>query len=204
MTVFLKSVIGGVFLAASLTGCGGGSGGGSGALVTTESAAPTTPGSGPSAGSSSDSSGTSSPTLAQQIEALERKGDYPSLDRSSDIAGPDNNKNGVRDDIESWINTLIVTELQRRALMQKAKTLQQTLLVDFNDKDAVQRVGEGLMASNKCGASRFMPYDEFSVLRGKIEAMTANTRARAARYMQFNKASSGSSTTYPSDNTCEP
>ena len=36
------------------------------------------------------------------------------MDRSSDIAGPDANKNGVRDDIEAWIDTLSVTEPQRK------------------------------------------------------------------------------------------
>jgi hypothetical protein len=97
-----------------------------------------------------------------------------------------------------------VTETQRKALMQKAKSLQQTLLVDLTDKDAVQHVGEGLMASTNCGGDQFTPYEKFSVLRGKIEAMTANTRQRAERYMQYNKASSGSVTTLPNYDTCEP
>ena len=44
-------------------------------------------------------------------EALEA----PTLDRSSDIAGPDINKNGVRDDIEAWVNLQPVNEGQRKA-----------------------------------------------------------------------------------------
>jgi hypothetical protein len=44
----------------------------------------------------------------------------------------------------------------------------------------------------------------FSRLAGKIESMTANTKERAARYMQYNAARSGSSTTMPSGDTCEP
>jgi len=135
---------------------------------------------------------------------LERKGGYPTLDRSSDIAGPDANKNGVRDDIEAWINTLNVTVSQRKALMQDARATQRTLLVDLTDKAAVQRVGEGLMASNHCGAIRFKPFAEFIGPSQKIEAMTANTRERAERYMQYNKARTGSSTTLPNYDTCEP
>ncbi|VTU35917.1 hypothetical protein RA8CHR_05340 [Variovorax sp. RA8] len=50
----------------------------------------------------------------------------------------------------------------------------------------------------------FNPYVVFSQLSGKIEAMTANTRERAKRYMEYNAASSGSSTTLPNGNTCEP
>jgi hypothetical protein len=149
------------------------------------------------------SSGTAA-GFAQQIEQLERKTGYPALDRSADIAGPDANNNGVRDDIEAWIGTLEVTEPQRKALMQSAKSLQQTLLVDLSDKDAVQRVGEGLMASTNCGGDRFTPFEKFYALDNKIEAMTANTRQRAERYMQYNKARSGSSTTLPNYDTCEP
>lgn len=197
---FLKSLIGGVLTAAMLAGCGGGGTGvfGTGASSSTSST-----------GSLSESSSGASPTapgsltLAQQIEQLERKGGYPTLDRSSDIAGPDANRNGVRDDIEAWINTLNVTEPQRKALMQSARSLQQTLLVDLTDKAALQRTGEGLMASINCGGDRFTPYAEFSQPSGKIEAMTANTRERATRYMQYNKARSGSVTRSKRD-TCEP
>ncbi|SCK36925.1 hypothetical protein VAR608DRAFT_3384 [Variovorax sp. HW608] len=191
-----------------LTACGGGSGGGSGFFGTGSGSSASSTGSSsePSSGSPSGASPTApgSLTLAQQIEQLERKGGYPTLDRSADIAGPDAKKNGVRDDIEAWINTLNVTEPQREALMQKAKSLQQTLLVDLADKDAVQRVGEGLMASTHCGATRFKPFAEFIGPNQKIEAMTANTRQRAERYMQYNKASSGSVTTLPNHDTCEP
>jgi hypothetical protein len=209
MTAFLKSVIGGVLLAAMLAACGGGSGGGSSFFGAGTGASATSTGNS-SESSPASSSGTSpttsgSLTLARQIEQLERKGGYPALDRSSDIAGPDANKNGVRDDVEAWINTLSVTEPQRKALMQKAKSLQQTLLVDLTDKAAVRRAGEGLAASTNCAGDRFEPVRSDSyALTDKIEAMTANTRERAARYMQYNKARSGSSTTYPSGDTCEP
>jgi len=198
-----KPLIGGVLAVAILAGCGGGSGGGTGFFGTGASSSTSSTGSSsePPSGSASGTPG--SLTLAQQIEQLERKGGYPTLDRSSDIAGPDANKNGVRDDIEAWINTLNVTEPQRKALMQSARSLQQTLLVDLTDKAALQRTGEGLMASINCGGDRFTPYAEFSQLSGKIEAMTANTRERAMRYMQYNKARSGSVTRSKRD-TCEP
>jgi hypothetical protein len=179
-----KWLTGSVLLAATLTACSGGGSGDS-----SSGTAPTAP---------------DGLTLAQQIAQLERKGDYPTLDRSADIAGPDANQNGVRDDIEAWINTLDVTEPQRKALMQDAKSLQQALLVDINDKAAVQQVGEKMMAAINCGGDIFTSNAEHSKLGGKIEAMTANTRQRAERYMQYNKASSGSVTTLPNYDTCEP
>jgi len=144
------------------------------------------------------------PTLAQQIAALERSGAYPALDRSSDIAGPDTNGNGVRDDIETWINSQPVNDGQRKALMQKARSLQRTLSVDLRDQLALQKAGDGLAASSNCGIIQFSPYETFSGLAGKIEAMTANTKERAVRYTQYNAARSGSSTTFPDGDTCEP
>jgi hypothetical protein len=145
-----------------------------------------------------------SATLKEQIGALERSGAYPALDRSSDIAGPDVNGNSVRDDIEAWISAQPVTDVQRKALMQKAKALQRTLMVDVKDSAALQRSGDALMASTNCGGDVFSPYVVFSRLAGKIEAMTADTRERARQYMRYNAASSGSSTTLPNGNTCEP
>ncbi|MDM0034915.1 hypothetical protein QTI33_22465 [Variovorax sp. J22P271] len=142
--------------------------------------------------------------LKDQIVALERIGTVPALDRSRDISGPDFNRNGVRDDIEAWIHTRPINESQRRALMQKARDLQMTLLVDLKDKAGLDRSGDQLMASTKCAGDRFDPRSESYGYTQKIEAMTANTRERAARYAQYNAAQSGSSTTYPSGDTCEP
>ena len=194
----------------ALTACGGQGGGGASLPVGvpsavelsigTGSATPAAPGTGSGAGAPAT---TRESTLKAQIEALENSGAVPKLDRSSDIAGPDTNQNGVRDDIEAWIGTLPVNDAQRKALMQKAKALQVTLVVDLNDKAALQRVGEGLMASTNCGGDVFSPYSTWSQLSGKIEGMTANTKERAKRYMQYNSARSGSSTTLPNGNTCE-
>lgn len=145
-----------------------------------------------------------SSTLRDQIAALERIGTVPVLDRSRDIPGPDLNRNGVRDDIEAWIQTRPIDESQRRALMQKARDLQMTLLIDLEDKAALSLHGDQLMASTKCAGDRFDPRSESYGYTRKIEAMTANTRQRAARYAQYNAAQSGSSTAYPSGDTCEP
>lgn len=110
----------------------------------------------------------------------------------------------MRDDIESWINAQTVNDKQRKSLMQDARATQQTLIVDLKDQVALQTADEGLAASLNCGGENFPDYVVFSRLAGKIEAMTANTRERAARYMQYNAARSGSSTTMPSGDTCEP
>jgi hypothetical protein len=128
----------------------------------------------------------------------------PKPDRLGGIAGPDANGNGVRDDIESWIQAQQVNEVQRKALLQDARATQRTLVVDLRDPAALQEVGDGLAASSKCGGDSFPDFDDFYRLSGKIEGMTANTKQRAMRYMQYNAARSGSTMTRPSGNACEP
>jgi hypothetical protein len=202
----VRPLFGGLLLFAALAGCGGGRSGQGGLIPpgAPTAAAQVEGSAAPSSTTAPAASSASVPTLAEQIAALERSGAYPALDRSTDIAGPDANKNGVRDDIEAWISTLAANDAQRKALMQKARALQRTLMVDLKDKTAVQQVGDELSASTECGGDVFSPYDKFSKLAGRIEAMTANTRERAARYLQFSAASSGSVYAQPSGQYCEP
>ena len=177
-------LVGVVFLA--LSACGGKSG------------APTRPASSPASAASAPVS------LKSQIEMLERSGALPALDRSASIVGPDVNGNGVRDDIEAYVNSLPFSPAQKRAVMQKARSLQNTLTVDLTDKAALQKAGDALMASTNClGDSFVADAGVRSMMSGKIEAMTANTRERSKQYMAYNAARSGSVTSRPSYDTCE-
>jgi len=183
---------------ALLSACGGGSGGGG----TTGAPAAASPASTPRAPPAAPAPAAQS--LQEQITAMESSGAYPKLDRSVDVPGPDANGNGVRDDIETWVNAQPVAASQKKALLQTAKSLQRTLIVALDDKKALQTAGEGLASSSQCGMLQFPEYSDFSKYAGKIEAMTANTRQRAERYMKYNAARSGSSTTSPNGDTCEP
>lgn len=143
------------------------------------------------------------PSLAAQIKTLEDNGTIPKLDRSADIKGPDVNNNGVRDDIDAWIATLPITEVQKKAAIFDAQVMQKTLLVDLNDKVALQKIGDEGMLSTACMGDAYMPDRRESYkLSAKIEAMTANTKERAKQYILYNNARSGSSTKYPNSYTC--
>lgn len=201
LSASLRCCVSGVVLTTLLSACGGR--GNEGVAIPEGASSATSLAVGPGIVAPSGAAPVQAPTLAQQATALERSGAYPALDRSSDTKGPDANGNGVRDDIEAWINAQSVNDGQRRALMQKARALQRTLVVELQDQRALQEAGEGLAASSNCGIIQFSPYSTFSRFAGKIEAMTANTKERAARYMQYNAARSGSSTTLPDGDTCE-
>jgi hypothetical protein len=193
-----------LFLTEMLTACGGKSSSPNMVPPEAPSAVSIVPPAAPPSSPASSPTGSivSPPSLKMQIEELENQGKLPKLDRSTSIVGADANSNGVRDDIDAYINSLALTPAQQRAAIQKAKALQNTLTVDLTDKAALQKVGDGLMASTKCLGENFVD-PSTSQMSARIESITANTRERAKRYMEYNAARSGSSTSWPDGDTCE-
>lgn len=144
-------------------------------------------------------------TIKELIKALEDTGKLPKLDRSTNIAGPDINNNGIRDDIDAWIAALPITDSQKKAAEQAAISLQATLLVDLNNKSELNRVGELTNRSVTCLTQVFMPdYQRGFDLGSQIEAITANTKERTKQYIAYNRARSGSVTSSVSGNACNP
>ena len=65
-------------------------------------------------------------SLKDQIAALGKSGQLIAVDRSNSLLGIDANSNGVRDDLEAYINSLDYSAAQVRAAMQKVRILQLT------------------------------------------------------------------------------
>lgn len=139
-----------------------------------------------------------------KIAHLENSGQIPKLDQGTSIAGTDTNGNGVRDDIAAYIAAQPLSEVQKKALLQGGRAFQQSLTVPLEDKAAVDRIGRLSAEAINCIG---LVFEQGSGARGmwitKLEAMTANTRQRAQRYLAYNKAASGSFIHMPSGDTCE-
>lgn len=69
----------------------------------------------------------SQPTINDQFAILYNKFDY-TLDRRDSLPGPDENKDGIRGDIEAFINALELSEPVRNALKQNACYIQKTYI----------------------------------------------------------------------------
>jgi hypothetical protein len=132
---------------------------------------------------------------AARLAQLEASKQIPTLDRTETLAGIDDNNNGVRDDIESYINSLPLDSGQRIALFEKAKILNQTLLVNKNNRVLVQDIANknGLLIS-----CFFYKYDNNPIanlnvaqILLKIESMTSNTKIRLREYLLYNKSLDG-------------
>jgi hypothetical protein len=134
------------------------------------------------------------------------KDEIPKLDRTDTIAGIDENGNGIRDDIENYINANYPNEGHRKAVLQFAKTMQDKLLVDVSDMIAVKQVSIKSSRDMHCIFLRFdaTKGDENpSIAWEKIRSMTTNTKVRLRAYLDFNKALEGMAFSLPTGDTCE-
>lgn len=75
----------------------------------------------------------SSRTAQQEVARLEASREQPVLEREPTLGGIDANANGVRDDIERYIEKTYTEPAQRQAAMQTARAYQQMLLVEGSD-----------------------------------------------------------------------
>jgi hypothetical protein len=181
-----------VALSMSIVGCGGGSSG------------QTSPSSQPPSNGSSNAASTAL-SIRAEVERLERDNVLPTLDRSSDVAGPDLNGDGVRDDVGRYIDALPITEPQKKAALQRAKVQQRALTIDLSNRRSVKALAAASMAATACIGDQFEPDRRRSYeISRAIEAITSNTPERSMRYMEYMRALSGTSTGYPDGKACEP
>ena len=133
-------------------------------------------------------------------------GSSPILDRGNTIAGTDANADGIRDDINDYINNNYSAGPRRKAAIQSAKALQKALLTDKTDILVVKEVNRGIARADTCIFAQFDGKNNSKNpwrVSIEMEEMTTNTKKRLLAYHAFNKALSGTSWTMPSGNSCE-
>jgi hypothetical protein len=136
-------------------------------------------------------------TPQEAMARLEASGDLPTLERGASLGGMDVNRNGVRDDIDRYIESKYVLPQERKAAMQLARSLQQMLLANTSDAAALRATTEAGGKAIDCIFDTFSQedgYQQGSRLSSALEALTTNTKARLQAYLAFNRAVSGSVT----------
>ncbi len=132
--------------------------------------------------------------------------DALSLDHSTSVAGEDNNNNGVRDDVENYIDSLPDSEAQKNALKQLSRTISDAYKLGDSGKfenHAVRSISHEMARAAKCVG---MHYNDIQVMHAHtklVEKITANTPARAKGYSKFNRAISGHVIQLPRGDTCD-
>jgi len=161
-------------------------------------------------GGSSDSndgqkSGTTSPSVkgtAADILALEESGDIPRLERGDSLAGADLDGNGIRDDIDAYIDQRYSGEERQSAARQFARAMQASLLVPENDGEAARAVALRVMRGIVCTYSTFDDADAGKVIE-EIRAITTNTQSRLLAHLAYDRALDGMAFALPKGDACE-
>lgn len=142
-------------------------------------------------------------TPSDAIKVLEDRGEIPKLDTSDDLAGPDSNNDGIRDDIGEWINTVATTTDQQRDLRHVARTIQIAILSEPDNEQELAEIGRQMALNTVCMRQSFTDYESRRSVLEEVQAFTANTEARAFAYQAYNEARDGSVGILPSTSECE-
>lgn len=147
-------------------------------------------GSGGGTSSAATNTATPQPSITNAVAAAQASGAIPALDRTASLLGTDADGNGVRDDIDAYINSLPDSPVQKKALKQDAAALNAALAVDLTNQAAVDAVDTQIMNASSC---RYSVYStEVARKYGRdLEKYYINTKSRFDAYMKFNQASSG-------------
>ncbi|MFA0674121.1 chromosome partitioning protein ParA, partial [Vibrio sp. 10N.222.51.A6] len=107
---------------------------------------------------------------------------------------------GIRDDIEAFIDALEVTEPVRKALKQNARYTQENLYHDFSQKTHAN-IKKSLEISYKydevlaCEEFVGIDIDDGINTSNTITSLTYNTKARTMAYLAYNHLQDGSVST---------
>ena len=138
-------------------------------------------------------------TDIEKIKRLEDNGTIPKLNRDDTLVGEDNNSNGVRDDIDIYIDEHYSKPKEHAAVIQSAKVLQKALLVDKSNMDEIRKVD---IEDNRAVHCLFQVFEPAKI-SNEIESLTTNTKERLLEYLKYNKALDGTVSSEIEGDTCE-
>ena len=122
------------------------------------------------------------------------------LDRSTDVAGPDKDGNGVRDDIDQVIAGFGLTASQAKALTQFAAALQVAIL-SSPDKTAAYSNAVELHRGQECVFSQVRA--DSTKYTKQIKAFTLNTQPRVMAFAGFSHYAGGAVYPQPTGTVCK-
>lgn len=125
----------------------------------------------------------------------------PLLDRTAIVMGIDNNSNGIRDEIDVYINGLSDSYLQKKSLEQVALAFSAVLSTDLANITTLRISSEKLSNSSSCIFSRY-PGSMANKRSREMEKFYFNTKQRLDLYDAYNQALSGSTSLSPVGNAC--
>lgn len=132
------------------------------------------------------------------------------LDRTDNVVGPDENKNGIRDDIEAFIDALQVEEPIRNAIKQSAHQAQENLYYDFSIESAeniklAREIASKFEKVVACKRYVGMAMEEVIETSKTMVSLTYNSQNRTIAFLKYNRLLDGfvSTPLHPKAEYCE-
>jgi len=137
------------------------------------------------------------------IAQMEAEGSAPMLDRGDSMKGEDANDNGIRDDIEGFIESTPVSEEQKVGLSAYAKGMQKIQTSEEMTPEVALSITDSYIPGYFCMTTFTENNEELRRISEEISAFTANTPDRAERYLAYNASMDGASINLPSPAQCQ-
>ncbi|MEZ8143896.1 chromosome partitioning protein ParA [Enterovibrio sp. FF113] len=135
------------------------------------------------------------PSVDDQLGLIYEHFDH-TLDRTDSLTGTDANQDGIRDDIEEFLNMLEVEEPVRNALKQNARHVQDNLHYDFTEdtpenEDLAFEISKNYLKVIACEGFLGMPVRDMTNTSKTLVALTYNTKARTMAFLAYNRLLDG-------------
>ena len=140
-------------------------------------------------------------TVGEGIKLAEKRGDIPTLNHDSTLLGPDVDGNGVRDDIDAYVDAMQITGPQKSALKQASMAIASTFAFSESNKSELPKMASEISKAIGCIFMRFDTNTD-SQMSALMQKITVNTKERFLAYAAFNAAMSGSVTSITRSGGC--
>ncbi|MBO0208624.1 hypothetical protein [Vibrio sp. Vb0877] len=127
----------------------------------------------------------------------------PVLDTSDTLSGVDSLHDGIRDDIQFYIDSLPEADSNKASLTNYAKSLQLTMTVDTTDVIEVKSVVDGMLFNVACLVLKHGDKQLANQYVKQLSAFTRNTHARYEQGKKLDAVYSGSVYRLPETEECE-
>jgi hypothetical protein len=124
------------------------------------------------------------------------------LDRTTSLFGTDTNSNGVRDDIDSYIDSKPDTAPQKQSLRMLSRAMTAAIVSTPTDTAAITNASNALNMAMACIWKNY-PSDVANKMSKEMEKVTVNTKGRNEAYLQHSRLTSGSVIKAPREVVCE-
>ncbi|KHA62101.1 hypothetical protein NL53_02125 [Vibrio variabilis] len=152
-----------------------------------------------------ESASTTKAQLAYLLQHFE-----PILNRDDTLKGVDADENGIRDDVDEFINALMIPENERGFYRQSSRHLQTVFDYDYSggteiDTEIAYAHAVKYDVVINCMIQLNLDWDDGTGSRRMVDALILNTKRRSQHYAYYNRALDGTAfeLTEPTGDDCE-